>query len=299
MPRKPKEESSNIVSNKDIESSSNTPKSKNSRKNSVDNTSVSKVQRKTRSSKKSSTIENKTSKKTDIKKSKTNTSKASKSTKGNEKAQSTSSSKKASSKKKSNSSGLTKTYSGLEHYDLPYRYNETVVKILAQTPSTMFIYWDISDEDRNKYLEQYGDNFFNETKPFLVIHNVTKNYSFDVEINDFANSWYLHNLEPKCEYSIELVRKSTEKNNNKIPNYISITISNYLESPNDHILFDYEQDVVYYRNVKTNQVTSKNIANLSFIRNMGRIYNIYELYKKIYKNDEMSGLNNLSSSKFN
>ena len=38
-----------------------------------------------------------------------------------------------------------------EYYDLPQKYNETVVKILAQTPKTLFIYWEISDEDIEKY----------------------------------------------------------------------------------------------------------------------------------------------------
>ena len=37
----------------------------------------------------------------------------------------------------------------VEYYDLPYRYNQTVIKILAQTPHSIFIYWDISDADRN------------------------------------------------------------------------------------------------------------------------------------------------------
>ena len=58
----------------------------------------------------------------------------------------------------------------IEYYDLPYRYNQTVVKVLAQTPNTLFVYWDISDEDKNKYIEEYGEYFFNNTKPVLIIH---------------------------------------------------------------------------------------------------------------------------------
>ena len=76
----------------------------------------------------------------------------------------------------------------VEYYDLPYRYNQTVVKVLAQTPSTLFIYWDISDEDRKNYEKQYGEDFFNNTKPVLVVYNDTLGYNFEVEINDFANS---------------------------------------------------------------------------------------------------------------
>ena len=88
----------------------------------------------------------------------------------------------------------------VEYYDLPYRYNQTVIKVLAQTPTTLFIYWDISDNDRKKYEKEFGENFFQNSKPVLIVHNDTLGYSFEVEINDFANSWYLHVADSKCDY---------------------------------------------------------------------------------------------------
>ena len=51
----------------------------------------------------------------------------------------------------------------IEYYDLPYRYNETVVKILAQTPKRMFVYWDISDSDREKYIKTFCEDLFEKT----------------------------------------------------------------------------------------------------------------------------------------
>jgi len=54
--------------------------------------------------------------------------------------------------------------------------------------------------------------------------------------------------------------------------------------------------MVYFRNVKTNFITTKNLTSLSFISNMGRIYNIYDLYKKIYSDEELDEINNPSSS---
>ena len=68
----------------------------------------------------------------------------------------------------------------IEYYDLPQKYNKTVVKVLAQTPNTLFVYWDISDKDRKKYLEQYGENFFEVTHPILIVHNDTYNYKIFV-----------------------------------------------------------------------------------------------------------------------
>ena len=174
----------------------------------------------------------------------------------------------------------------VEYYDLPYSYNQTVVKVLAQTPKTLFVYWEISEDDKEKFKEQYGENFFETTKPVLIIHNETLNYSFEVEINDFANSWYLHVNDSKADYKIELGRRYFDNFNNNISNnYVYVTSSNEIESPNDHILFDKSQNMVYFRNVKTNVETKKDVSSLSFIKNMGKIYNIYDLYKKIYKEE--------------
>ena len=174
----------------------------------------------------------------------------------------------------------------VEYYDLPYRYNQTIVKVLVQTPTNLFIYWDISDEDRENYKKQFGENFFETTKPILKIFNNTMNYSFEVEINDFANSWYLHVNDSKCDYRVELGRRPInnthiQDNYNNSINYIYISSSNEIESPNDKILFNTDEHMVYFRNVKNNSTIGKSMANFSFIRNMGKIYNIYDLYKKI------------------
>ncbi len=183
----------------------------------------------------------------------------------------------------SKKSTTIKSISSVEYYDLPYRYNETVVKILAQTPTTLFIYWDISDADRNKYIEKYGEDFFYTTKPILVVTNKTKNYSFEVEINDFANSWYLHVNDSYCDYSIELGRRPI--NNNKIDNYVYITTSNDMEMPNNHILFDQLGKTVFFKNIKNNFVEEKEISSISFIKNIGTVHSIYELYKEIYNGE--------------
>ena len=183
----------------------------------------------------------------------------------------------------------------VEYYDLPYRYNQTVIKLLAQTPKTLFIYWDISDDDREKYKEQYGEDFFETTRPVLIVHNDSLNYSFEVEINDFANSWYLHVSDSKCDYRIELGRRPIQKTEKLNTDYIYISASNEIESPNDRILFNKEQKMVYFRNVKTGEQTSKPINTLSFIRNMGKIYNIYDIYKAIYQDENIEELYDLSN----
>ena len=202
--------------------------------------------------------------------------------------------KKASTSRTRKKAAKVKAVPIVEYYDLPYRYNQTIVKLLAQTPKNLFVYWDISDEDRENYKRIYGENFFEETKPILIIHNKTLNYSFEVEINDFANSWYIHVNDSKCDYNVELGRRPIPSVSHIETNYIYVSSSNDIESPNDKILFNTDEHKVYFRNVKTNVTSTRSI---SFIKNMGKIYNIYDLYKTIYEDETLEDLPTSSTFK--
>lgn len=185
-----------------------------------------------------------------------------------------------------------------EYYDLPYRYNQTIVKILAQMPTVLFVYWDISDQDKNHFQKQYGDDFFQKTKPYLIVINEDKNYQFEVEINDYANSWYLSIPDSNCKYQVLLVRKPIEQKNENV--VVSIASSNEMKTQNNHILFDHLGKTVFFRNTKTNKVIEKNMTNLNFMNCIGKIYNIYDFYQQIY-HDELNGTElstQLNSSQF-
>lgn len=281
MPRKTKEQKE-----KELENKTTSTKKTNSK------TQTTKTASKTTSSKKTAKATNsKTTSKTTGTKRATNNATAKRS---NTKKTTNKVAKKTVAKKVTKR--VSKPLETVEYYDLPYRYNQTVVKLLAQTPTTLFIYWDISDKDRKTFEEQYGENFFNETRPVLIVHNDTLNYSFEVEINDFANSWYLHVADSKCDYRIELGRRPiVKKDKLEHTDYIYVTTSNELEAPNDRILFNKEQKMVYFRNVKTGATQEKQFASLSFMRNMGKIYNIYDLYKTIYKNENVEDIYDLTN----
>lgn len=275
---------------------------KNNKKN--DTSKKTSIAKKTTASKKSSSSkkvakidkESKTST-AKISTKKTATKKANTTTKTSTTKKKTSTDKKISTSKKKIAATTKKTSLKkaeiLEYYDLPYRYNQTTIKVLAQTPTTLFIYWDISDADRENYKKQYGENFFDITKPVLVVYNDTLGYNFEVEINDFANSWYLHVADSKCDYRIELGRRPI--NNNLNTDYIFVSDSNEVESPNDKILFNKQQKMIYFRNTKTNEETKKSINDISFLINMGKIYNIYDLYKLIYKDENVEEIYNSSN----
>ena len=247
-------------------------------------------------SKKAETKKENTSKKTENKKaSKEKKDKASKTTKSKKTEakkikNTTAATKKSTPRKKSTTSNkvATKADFKAEYYDLPFMYNKTVVKVLAQTPKMLFIYWEISDEDRNKLIDSFGENFFNSTKPVLIVYNDTLNYSFEVTIDDFANSWYLHIDDANCEYHVELGRKpiSHAQQYNQpvyIPYYIYITSSNEMVSPNNRILFDFNK-TIKFKNVKTGQIIEKDINQFKFITNYG-IFSIQDLYKYLYPNE--------------
>ena len=239
-------------------------------------------------------------------------------------------SKSKTSRTRKSSKRITQTapVSIIEHYELPYRYNETIVKILYQTPNTLFVYWDISDKDRKKFIEQYGENFFEVTHPILIVHNDTYNYSFEIPINDFANSWYLRVNDSKCNYRVELGRKpnyvpqlQAQVSNIKEPiseledekaktpktidtNYIYISTSNLIELPNDHVLFKTNKNnTIKFRNVKTKQ--EQNIPLYDIIKNLPVAEGseiplvskeiLEGLYSAIYKNEDISFFENINN----
>lgn len=195
----------------------------------------------------------------------------------------------------------------VEYYDLPYKYNQTVVKILYQNPTTMFVYWEISEQDINHYKELYGDNFFETTRPVLIVYNDTMHYHFEIGINDFANSWYFNINDSNCDYRVELIRKPISYNEN-IQRDIYISSSNAIETPNDKILFSTDEPhTVYFRNTKNGNQRKVNLPKLLEALNLSNkdfgfpiVRNIYDLYKLVYHVDNAGefsiDLNNPSSS---
>ena len=275
-------------------------------KSKTSKTPVKKVSKQSKSTSKSDKAVLKDTKESSIKKSKSVSSKKSTSTKSKTrktkivKVPSLATARKKSISKKAKKEEKKDFASVLEYYDLPYRYNETVVKILAQTPKILFVYWDLSDADREKYKEKYGEYFFNDTYPVLIVHNKTLNYSQEIEINDFANSWYIHLSDSRSEYYVELGRrfKDYAKRNPELPpiedvnSIIPVTSSNNLVMPNDHVLLDEVKPKVKYRNVKTNEETYKDTRHI--LAN-NKLIDFYSLYKEIYQVENLSNIFSLSN----
>ena len=73
-----------------------------------------------------------------------------------------------------------------EYYDLPIKYDQTLIRLLVQSPTRMYAYWEVSD-DTMKY---FSNNFHNysDCTPALKITNITKNYSYIITVDTFANN---------------------------------------------------------------------------------------------------------------
>ena len=91
-----------------------------------------------------------------------------------------------------------------EYYELPKSYNNTIIRLLVQSPTRMFAYWEVSDDtvkDFNKKYKNYSDCI-----AVLKITNITKNYSYNIPVSPFANNYYIDVEDSGCNYQVELGR---------------------------------------------------------------------------------------------
>lgn len=180
------------------------------------------------------------------------------------------------------------------YYDIPYTYNDTVIKVMAQNPYTLFVYWDISSSHRDYLIQKYGENFFYNTRPFLAIKNEDNGSYFEIEVNDFANNWYITVEDTKCKYKISLIRKSISENTYIENNYLELTSSNIVEAPNDHVLLDELPNKVPFYNLKTKELYDVEISELANIyspsfESIHKLYNSYRDIKKDSHDSASSG----------
>ena len=299
-----KKKTEETVEEKPKKSSKSTTKKPTTTKKASTSAAEKKTSTKKASTKKASEEKESKEKKSTAKKATTSKTSAKKTTKTAEKKTTTkkasatkTTAKKATTKKTSTTKKSTRKASKkaeepiqvLEYYDLPYKYGNTIVKLLAQTPKTLFVYWEISDKDINNFKKQYGEDFFNVTKPILIVHNLTLNKTTEVEINDFANCWYLTTEDADCKFDIELARKFISNNSKKAESeYLSVAKSNDLQSPNDHIMFEHLSSEVTFKNYKTNETVIENIESFTFLKD------IYKFYQDMYKDELLKN----PSSKF-
>lgn len=126
-----------------------------------------------------------------------------------------------------------------EYYDLPTKYNETVVRLLVQSPTRMYVYWEVSENSIKNFNNNISD--YNTCIPILKITNTTMGYSYEMEIDPFATSYYIEVKDANCNYKVELGRRSKGK-------FISIYESNQVKIPRSVPVNDKYSEEIIYRN---------------------------------------------------
>ena len=126
-----------------------------------------------------------------------------------------------------------------EYYELPTKYNETVVRLLVQSPTRMYVYWEVADKTIGGFVARNLD--YNTSKPILKISNITMNYSYEIEIDPFATNYYIEIKDADCNYRVELGRRCNNE-------FVSIYQSNDVTIPRSTPLDNRESEEIIYRN---------------------------------------------------
>ena len=131
-----------------------------------------------------------------------------------------------------------------EYYELPSKYNKTAIKLLVQSPTRMYAYWDVSDDT----IKSFSNEKYDHSVPYLKIENLTMNYSYEIKVDPFANNYYIEVTDSDCDYKVELIRKI---------NHVSylISTSNTTHIPRSSPC-DYQEDIIF-RNCICLSITDK------------------------------------------
>lgn len=99
--------------------------------------------------------------------------------------------------------------------ELPRRYGEDRLVLLARDPYWLFAYWELSATKQEKFEEIYGSGSWKASRPILRLYDVTgiedfqgynAHYFVDIPINDEADNWYIEVGKPNRTFCVDLGR---------------------------------------------------------------------------------------------
>ena len=118
-----------------------------------------------------------------------------------------------------------------EYYELPKSYNQTVIRLLVQSPTRMFVYWEVSEDTIKSFNNIYKN--YDDCIAVLKITNLTHNYSYSIPVDPFANNYYIEVEDSGCSYQVELGRMVKK-------NFVNLYTSNVAMVPSPHPVRSYE-----------------------------------------------------------
>ncbi|MDD5692413.1 MAG: DUF4912 domain-containing protein [Candidatus Omnitrophica bacterium] len=95
--------------------------------------------------------------------------------------------------------------------ELPYQYDQDKIVLQVRDPRWVHTYWELRNLTLESLKSRLGDDFHRARK-VLRVYDVTNiifngsnaNSFFDIQINDFANSWYIDTGKPGCSFCVDL-----------------------------------------------------------------------------------------------
>lgn len=127
-----------------------------------------------------------------------------------------------------------------EYYDLPTKYNQTLIRLLVQSPNRLYAYWEVSDDTIKNFSNAFGS--YSDCTPALKITNDTNHYSYIIPVDPFTNNYYIHVEDTGCNYKIELGRVK----NNEFKNiYTSNNVTMPVFTRNSEDVANFSDEVIF------------------------------------------------------
>jgi hypothetical protein len=93
------------------------------------------------------------------------------------------------------------------HFEFPQSYGDNKVVLMVRDPWTFYAYWEIRKEVEASAKEEIKKKGLRASKSVLRVYDVTETgvdnpekVTFDLELKDWANSWYVHINDPGREW---------------------------------------------------------------------------------------------------
>ena len=118
--------------------------------------------------------------------------------------------------------------------ELPTFYDQDKIILQVRDPHWLHAYWELRDQTIQGLKRKLGDDF-SRAKKVLRVYDVTNiifngsnaNRFFDIQINDFANSWYVDTAGPGRAWCVDLGLMLADGR------FITILRSNIVQTPLD------------------------------------------------------------------
>jgi len=116
--------------------------------------------------------------------------------------------------------------------ELPYQYDQDKIVLQVRDPRWVHTYWELRSQTLESLKSRLGDDF-HRARRVLRVYDVTNiifngsnaNSFFDIQVNDFANSWYIDTGKPGCSFCVDLGLMLPDGR------FITIVRSNVVQTP--------------------------------------------------------------------